>query len=55
MNKFKITYRNNATGAVNSVICKYSSLEVAQVEEAKSMAMFRRVNQNLELVNVEAI
>ena len=55
MKKFKITYRNNATGSVNSVICKYSSLEVAQIEEAKSMAMFRRVNPSLELVNVEAI
>jgi hypothetical protein len=55
MQKFRITYRNNATGAVNSITGKYRSLESAQREEAASMAMFQRVNPALELVSIEAI
>lgn len=55
MANYKITYRNNATGAVNSIIGKYRSLESAQREEAASMAMFQRINPALELVSIEAI
>jgi hypothetical protein len=54
MQKFKITYRNNNTGAVNSMIGKYRNLESAKREEAASMAMFQRVNPALELVSIEA-
>jgi hypothetical protein len=55
MAAFRITYRNNATGAVNSIVGKYRSLESAQREEAASMSIFQRVNPALELVSIEAI
>lgn len=53
MTQFRITYRNNATGAVNSIVGSYKSLESAQREEAASMAMFQRINPALELVSIE--
>lgn len=55
MKKFRVTYRNNLTGAENSITGFYRSLESALAEETKSMAMFQRVNPALELVKVEAI
>jgi len=54
MQNFKVTYRNNKTGVVNTITGKYRSLESAQREEAASMAIFQRVNPALELVSIEA-
>ena len=51
MNNYKVTYFNGTS--YNSILVKARSLESATEAGKQSVALFQRVNPNIQLVSVE--